>query len=95
MSNVFSINLPRLIGSRESSVALLESLPSNLANSEIIIDGSQLLSASQGSVDELCKQLCEMRNAESVTFVTVSERFLSHAATSFRLRNFKAFKVLP
>jgi hypothetical protein len=64
--NELLLTLPRLAGMRARAIELARALPDDLSDCRVNIDCSQNLSAAQGFVDELIKQLVEVRSCASV-----------------------------
>ncbi|MBC9704516.1 MAG: hypothetical protein H9W81_05805 [Enterococcus sp.] len=82
MTNPYVITLPRLGGVRESATTLAESLPRDLAGSQVVVDAETNLTCSQGFVDELLKQILEIRNTEQVIIVNWNEHLKVYANLS-------------
>lgn len=80
------VTLPRLIGSRASVADLLSELPEDLSSETVILDYSENLTASQGSMDETFKQIMVDRNASSLVCRNLSERSKVHLVRASELR---------
>lgn len=90
----YGFKLPELVGSRSSALRLTAELPSSLETLIVAVDCSAVLSASQGFVDELCKQILEERRAEELQLLYPSERMAIHAQRAAELRNLEGLVVL-
>lgn len=77
-----ALTLPKLAGSRQLVVTLLDEIPSDLEFKEVVINAEELVSAAPSFVDELCKQLLVTRNASRLTVNEASERFLFYLQRS-------------
>lgn len=80
------VTLPRLVGTRQFIEDLVASLPEDCVGSIVTIDASKLVSAAQGSCDELVKQILDIRNT---TFLVVNDAtpvLERHLKNSARLR---------
>ena len=80
------ITLPRLIGSRESIAEIFSQLPDDLSEQKVILDYSDNVAASQGSVDETFKQIMVDRNASLLVCRSISERAKKHLLRASELR---------
>lgn len=69
MKNPEVLTLPRLAGSRQKATILAESLPESLQDTVVVIDASESASVSQGFVDQLLKELIEVRESPNVFVV--------------------------
>lgn len=82
------IEPPRLSGVRSKAVTITEDLPDDLSNDTVIVDTTYTQACAQGFVDELCKQLAEVRQAKHIIFVAANARTKENAERSAKLRNF-------
>lgn len=77
-----------LYGSRERAAELCTQFPDDLSDVDITIDTRHLSAASQGFIDELCKQIAEIRKSKTLVVVGANESFRNKAETSSVLRGF-------
>lgn len=82
------IEPPRLSGVRTKAAEITADLPDDLSSDTVIVDATNMQAYAQGFVDELCKQIVEVRKAKNVIFVAVNERTKENARRSANLRNF-------
>lgn len=68
-----TLPLPALVGTRNRARALVEDLPADLSQAEVIVDGTDLLASTVSFADELLKQLLGVRRAGRVTIANVSD----------------------
>lgn len=81
-----SLTIPNLAGSRARAAELAANLPNTLEHTIVEIDVANVESASQSFVDEICKQVLEVRRAHRFVVHNASTRFAMHLNTSARLR---------
>lgn len=85
---IHTIELPRLSGVRSKAVEITADFPADLSHDTVIIDTTYTQACAQGFVDELCKQLAEVRKVKHLIFVAANKRTQEHAERSAKLRNF-------
>jgi len=85
-SATIELQLPRLAGSRLGAQEFLSELPDDLTMISVLIDCSESASAAQCYVDELCKEILELRRAAILTLKSPSEDVLRNALRSVNLR---------
>ncbi|WP_221585536.1 hypothetical protein [Microbacterium sp. G2-8] len=81
-----ALAVPDLAGSRARASELASELPASLAGVSVEIDVANVSAASQSFVDELCKQLLEVRSARELVVHNASPSLARHLNTSARLR---------
>lgn len=81
------IQLPRLGGSRNSAAELIAGAP---RDNTLLFSFEEVKSLSQGYVDELCKQLIDLK-IDRVTFISPTESFMKYFMTAHYLRSAKFF----
>lgn len=72
-----TLEAPSLAGSRDRAQELLATLPSNLANSDVILDCNGLLAATVSFADELVQEVLVARKAKALHAVRVSDQEFS------------------
>ncbi|MCD2111428.1 hypothetical protein LQ384_10010 [Rhodococcus rhodochrous] len=68
-----SLSLPPLVGSRSRAKALADTLPDNLADVEVTVDGRSLVAATVSFVDELIKQILVAHRGSKLRVVNISD----------------------
>lgn len=84
----YRLDLPRLVGSRERVQGIIRHMPSNLNGNIVTVDALQTVAMAQCAVDELCKQIAEIRNADIILLAT-SDTLIERAKTSAKTRGFE------
>lgn len=82
------IEPPRLSGVRSKAVEITAELPADLSHDTVIVNATNMQAYAQGFIDELCKQIAEVRQAKQLVFVAVNDRAKANAERSANLRNF-------
>lgn len=77
-----TLQLPRLVGSRESAVALASSLPSRLVGEQVVVVSRDLVSGSPSFADELVVELLARRQADRVVVVGAYDDFAAYVTDS-------------
>lgn len=70
-----ALTLPKLAGSRDLVIRLLEDIPDDLGGDQFVVDAESLASAAPSFADQLCKEILETRHASSMTVRDASPRF--------------------
>lgn len=83
-----TLALVGLYGTRERAAELCTQFPDDLSDVDMILDTRHLSAASQGFIDEVCKQIAEIRKSKTLVIVGASESFRKKAETSSVLRGF-------
>lgn len=89
VESTYTINLPKLAGTREKAELLTDHLPNDLSDSIVTIDASESAAIAQCCVDELVKQIAQVRKAKLTVIVTDSPNLARRALDSARLRCFE------
>ncbi|GAB09931.1 hypothetical protein GOARA_048_01330 [Gordonia araii NBRC 100433] len=69
-----TLEAPSLAGSRDRAQELLAELPSDLSNSEVILDCHGLLAATVSFADELVQEVLVRRKAQALHAVRVTDQ---------------------
>jgi hypothetical protein len=77
-----------LSGTRQRAEDLLWELPEDLSGVTVIVDASEMKSYAQCFVDELCKQILQVRNADLMKIITENETLKSRIDFSGKIRRF-------
>lgn len=86
-TNSYTVTPHPLSGTRQRAEDLLWELPEDLSGVTVIVDASEMKSYAQCFVDELCKQILQVRKADLMKIVTENETFKSRVEFSAQLRN--------
>jgi hypothetical protein len=89
VESTYTIILPRLAGTREKAELLTDHLPEDLSDSIVTIDASKSEALAQCFVDELVKQIAQVRRAKQTVIATDSQNLRKRALDSARLRCFE------
>jgi hypothetical protein len=81
-----TLELPRLVGARDSAKALTTSLPDDCSGQNISVNAINLISAAQGFTDELVKQILVKRNARGLYVENATSVFRRHLDASAKSR---------
>lgn len=88
LESTYTITLPKLAGTREKAELLTDHLPNDLSDSIVTIDASESAAIAQCCVDELLKQIVQVRNAKQLIIVTDKANLMRRALESATLRGF-------
>lgn len=77
-----------LSGTRQRAEDLVAELPEDFAGASVTVDASEMKAYAQCFVDELCKQILQVHQAESLTIITDNDTLKSRVEFSAQLRNF-------
>jgi hypothetical protein len=88
VESTYTITLPKLAGTREKADLLTDHLPDDLSDSTVTIDASESAAIAQCCVDELVKQIVQVRNAKQMIIVTEQESLAKRALDSATIRRF-------
>ncbi|RIS59125.1 hypothetical protein D2E46_07210 [Mycobacteroides abscessus] len=81
-----ALTLPTLAGSRHSVVRLLDHIPTDLNDVEIVVYANDLVSAAPSFADELCKEILVTRCAARLVVESASERLAFYLERSAHAR---------
>lgn len=81
---------PAFAGMRENALPITESLPDDLSLAMVTVRTINMKSWGQGFLDELCKQLVEVRSCQHVVFETMNPRGKEYIERSWKLRELTA-----
>lgn len=76
-----------LSGTRQRAENLVSELPGDLSGATVVVDVSRMQSYAQCFIDELCKQILQVHQAESLRILHGNEILQSSVAYSAKLRN--------
>lgn len=77
-----------LSGTRQRAIDLVSELPEDFSGMIVTVDTSEMKAYAQCFVDELCKQILQVHNAELLKIVHGNETLKSRVEFSAQLRNF-------
>jgi hypothetical protein len=86
--STYTIILPKLAGSREKAELLTNHLPADISDSTVTIDATESAAIAQCCVDELLKQIVQVRNAKQLIIVTEKVNLIRRALDSATTRRF-------
>jgi F420-0:gamma-glutamyl ligase len=81
-----ALTLPKLVGSRQLVARLLEHIPTDLGDDEVIVHAETVVSAAPSFVDELYKEILVTRRAALLTVECASERLAFYLERSANAR---------
>lgn len=88
VESTYTITLPKLAGTREKAELLTDHLPNDLSDSIVTIDASESAAIAQCCVDELLKQIVQVRNAKQLIIATDKVNLMRRALESATIRRF-------
>lgn len=96
VESTYTIILPKLAGTREKAELLTCHLPDDLSDSIVTIDATESAAIAQCCVDELVKQVAQVRKAKQTIIVTDNSNFAQRVLSSAMLRNLEdRVTILP
>lgn len=72
---MLTINLPRLVGSREAANALVADLTGDAAGSDVVVNCRELISASPSFADQLVRRLLVEEKVQALIFDGADHEF--------------------
>lgn len=90
LQSSYTVTLPRLVGARQKAQELTAILPENLSKAIVVVDASGSKAMAQGFIDELCKQVLEVRFAPKLIVKSVSEHSKAYFVKSGELRGYSS-----
>lgn len=88
------LTLPQLGGSRASAADLVAYLPEDLTGVAVSVDCSGAESITQSYSDELCKQLLQLRRADSLILREPPQRMATHSRMAAQLRTLSGLEII-
>jgi hypothetical protein len=77
-----------LSGTRQRANDFLWELPEDLSEATVTVDASEMKAYAHCFVDELCKQIVQVRNAQMLIIRSDSEKLRQQVTSSAQLRRF-------
>lgn len=87
-TNSYILKPHPLSGTRQRAEDLVAELPEDFTGAIVTVDASEMKAYAQCFVDELCKQILQVHQAESLKIITDNEALKSRVEFSAELRNF-------
>ena len=86
-STTYTLDPHPLSGTRQRAEDLVSELPDDLSGATVIVDVSRMQSYAQCFIDELCKQILQVHQAESLRILHGNEILKSSFSFSAQLRS--------
>lgn len=86
--NSYTVEPHPLSGTRQRAQDLLWELPEDLSDATVTVEARAMQAYAQCFIDELCRQIVEIRKAKQLIFANANEKLRSRAEFSAELRRF-------